>query len=190
MIDHAAKREEIIVAARKVFAQYGYRKTTIEDIAASVYKAKSSVYHYFDGKEEIFKAVIEREAEQISLKIREAIRNETAPVGKFTVYFKTVNENITETVNYFRLLMDEWFTVFDFTREIKTAHEQQGVDVLVSIMREGIATGDFDIDDPEESAKAINIAFSGFWYPFRTEFANETSIDRFISIMLRGLLKR
>lgn len=189
MVDHDEMKEQIIVAARKVFAQYGYRKTTIEDIASAVYKAKSSVYHYFNGKEDIFKAVIEREAAQIFRKVNETIRNESTPVGKFNMYFKTINQEVKETKNYFRLLMDEWFSVFDFTREVKKSHEKQSLNDIVSILREGNAVGVFEVANPEESAKAIIAAFTGFWYPLSLE-PDVAHIDSLLNILLRGLLKR
>jgi len=50
--DYDEMREHIISAAREIFARYGYRKTTMDDIAASIRRAKSSIYHYFPGKED------------------------------------------------------------------------------------------------------------------------------------------
>ncbi|MGC8866567.1 MAG: TetR/AcrR family transcriptional regulator, partial [Bacteroidales bacterium] len=42
-------RDVIIKTSRKLFARYGYRKTTIDDIASALGKAKGSVYYYFKG---------------------------------------------------------------------------------------------------------------------------------------------
>lgn len=54
-------RESIIAAGAEAFAEYGYDKTTVEDIAHLAHKAKTSVYYYFKGKSEIFDAVITEE---------------------------------------------------------------------------------------------------------------------------------
>ena len=56
-------RTHIVGVARKIFTRYGFRKTTMEEIAAASRKGKSSIYYYFKSKEEIFRAVVEREAE-------------------------------------------------------------------------------------------------------------------------------
>ena len=54
-------REAILSAGAEAFAQYGYDKTTVEDIARLAHKAKTSVYYYFNGKADIFKNVLKSE---------------------------------------------------------------------------------------------------------------------------------
>lgn len=192
MIDHDAMKEQIVTAAKEIFARYGYKKTTMDDIAASIYKAKSSIYHYFEGKEDIFKAVIEREAAHISQTVREAVGKETTPVGKLTTYFSTAHRAVKETENYFRLLMDEWFEIFDFTDDVKRRNEEEGIAILASIMREGNESGDFAIDSPEEYARALSIGFFGFLFPMLLGVRNfaPASLDIFLKIQLNGILKR
>jgi AcrR family transcriptional regulator len=62
MVDIEKAREEIVEIARGIFAKFGFRKTSMDEIAKAVKKAKSSLYYYFQNKEEVFQAVIEREA--------------------------------------------------------------------------------------------------------------------------------
>ena len=54
-------KEAILNAGAEAFAQYGYDKTTVEDIARLAHKAKTSVYYYFNGKADIFKNVLKAE---------------------------------------------------------------------------------------------------------------------------------
>jgi len=56
-------REQLVQSARQVFARYGFKKTALDDIAREAHKGKSTIYYYFKSKDEIFKAVIEAEAE-------------------------------------------------------------------------------------------------------------------------------
>jgi AcrR family transcriptional regulator len=53
-------RLEIIDAAIRLFSQNGYEKTTIESIADLLHVAKSTIYLYFESKEELFAECIER----------------------------------------------------------------------------------------------------------------------------------
>lgn len=53
------KRATILDAALKLFSQYGYRRTSIDDIAREADIAKGSVYLSFKSKEEIFRALCE-----------------------------------------------------------------------------------------------------------------------------------
>jgi AcrR family transcriptional regulator len=48
------RRKEILAAAREVFRKYGYKKTTMVDIANEVGLSQATLYHYFRNKEEIF----------------------------------------------------------------------------------------------------------------------------------------
>ena len=51
-------REEILTVAQDIFSRYGYKKTTLDDIAQAIRKGKSSLYYYFSSKEDLFQAVI------------------------------------------------------------------------------------------------------------------------------------
>ncbi len=63
-------RETILNAGADAFARYGYDKTTVEDIARLAHKAKTSIYYYFNGKAEIFEAVIRGEFRRIMDQLR------------------------------------------------------------------------------------------------------------------------
>ncbi len=58
-IAKAARREEILAAARRVFAKRGFRGTTIADIAEEAGIALGTIYLYFPSKQEVFAALNE-----------------------------------------------------------------------------------------------------------------------------------
>ena len=53
------RREAILEAAYKAFALYGYRRTSMEEIARGTGLSRASLYHQFANKEEIFRALVE-----------------------------------------------------------------------------------------------------------------------------------
>ncbi len=63
--DSAQTRQRIIDVAREQFARRGYAVTGIATIAAAADLAPSAVYHYFDGKVELYETVFETTADQI-----------------------------------------------------------------------------------------------------------------------------
>ena len=92
------KRAAILDAALKLFSQYGYRRTSIDDIAREAEIAKGTVYLSFKSKEEIFRALSESliERSESGVKIARATRG---PVderlvavleAKFGFFFETV----------------------------------------------------------------------------------------------------
>ncbi|MDP6978029.1 MAG: helix-turn-helix domain-containing protein [Myxococcota bacterium] len=51
------KREAILEAAFHAFSRYGFRRTSLEDIAREAGISRASIYTYFQNKEEVFRSV-------------------------------------------------------------------------------------------------------------------------------------
>lgn len=58
--DYQNKAAQILTAAGAVFAEKGYERATMTDIARAAGFAKASTYHYFDSKEAVLFALLER----------------------------------------------------------------------------------------------------------------------------------
>jgi AcrR family transcriptional regulator len=56
-----ARPAEILSAALASFAEHGFAATRLDDVAARAGVTKGTLYLYFDGKEELFKAVVRQE---------------------------------------------------------------------------------------------------------------------------------
>ena len=52
-------RERILDSAAKVFGQYGYRLSSMELVAEECGLTRQALYHHFDSKEALFRAVVE-----------------------------------------------------------------------------------------------------------------------------------
>lgn len=61
----STKPNAIVLAALGLFAKYGYRKTSIDDIAKAAQVAKRMVYLHFENKAAVFVAIIEYLTEQV-----------------------------------------------------------------------------------------------------------------------------
>ena len=55
-----ATRAALIAAARRLFGEQGYGDTSIDEVVARAGMTKGAVYHHFDGKEGLFRAVFEQ----------------------------------------------------------------------------------------------------------------------------------
>jgi len=58
--DPTESRERILSSAARVFAAYGFRHATFEEIAAGAGVSRSLLYRYFDGKVDLLRAVRDR----------------------------------------------------------------------------------------------------------------------------------
>lgn len=57
----AARREEIIDACEKLYQTKGFKDITIKDIGSLTSFTRTSIYNYFQTREEIFLALLQRE---------------------------------------------------------------------------------------------------------------------------------
>ncbi|MFW6693144.1 TetR/AcrR family transcriptional regulator [Streptomyces sp. MAR4 CNX-425] len=75
-----AKRQAITVAARAVFGRDGYARAGIEAIAAEAGVSTRTIYNHFDGKEQLFAAVIEESSVQVAGALVRLIDDHLDPV--------------------------------------------------------------------------------------------------------------
>jgi len=61
----SAKPNAIVLAGLRLFTQYGYRKTSIDDIAQAAQVAKRTVYLHFENKAAVFLAILEYIGDQV-----------------------------------------------------------------------------------------------------------------------------
>jgi len=58
-VSGSAKPNAIVVAGLRLFTRYGYRKTSIDNIAQAAQVAKRTVYLHFENKAAVFLAILE-----------------------------------------------------------------------------------------------------------------------------------
>ncbi len=65
--------EKIVVEAKKVFLRYGFRRTTMADLAKGAQMSRPALYLVFPSKEEVFMAVVTRSIKELTGEIRTGI---------------------------------------------------------------------------------------------------------------------
>src|ERR1700690_1597800 len=70
----ANTRERLLAAARSVFARRGFHGASVEEIASEAGFSTGALYSNFDGKEDLFLVLMEREIEEHAREITEAVR--------------------------------------------------------------------------------------------------------------------
>lgn len=63
-----ARSEQILAAARKMFLNHGYSKTNMEAIADEAEVGVATIYSYFESKEGVVRALIEKDFNDVSIK--------------------------------------------------------------------------------------------------------------------------
>ena len=129
-------REMILTSAQGIFARFGFKKTTMDEIAHAAHKAKSSIYHYFESKEEIFEEIVKKECRLLQEEITKAIKLEDAPQNKIRAYFITRMHTIYKVVNFYSAIKDEYLEQYSSIEKLRAEHDQEEIRIMKNILNE------------------------------------------------------
>ena len=194
MLDKDEVKDAIIGVARSIFSRFGFRKTTMDEIALASRKGKSSIYYYFNSKEEIFKAVVEKEAGILKEELVAAINGADDPMEKLKAYVLVRMKTIGKMANFYSAIKDEYLNHLDFTETIRQKYDREEIDMVHNILQEGVDNGEFKIENTALASIAIVTALKGMEIPM---FWNEDEgmeiekrIEDLINILFYGVIKR
>ncbi len=71
--DGKGRIEQIAEAALRLFARYGYKRTSMDDIAREAGVARATLYLHFKGKDDVFRAMLAGLGAQVETRCREAL---------------------------------------------------------------------------------------------------------------------
>ena len=81
-----ARQQDILKAARELFAAKGFRDTTLDEIAQKAEFGKGTLYNYFASKEDIFHAIIDQAIENSIAMAHECVDSDGDVRTKLTRY--------------------------------------------------------------------------------------------------------
>jgi len=76
----------ILTTAQKLFGLYGAEKTSMREIADDLHMSKASLYYYFPDKENLYKAVIEKEQDEFLETLEKDIQDNPDPAESLRRY--------------------------------------------------------------------------------------------------------
>ena len=194
MVQKESMRESIVNAAGDIFSKYGYKKTTMDDIAMALGKGKSSIYYYFRNKEEIFQAVLEQEVILLKSKLQKAVNRKKHHKGKLKAYIITRMKGFESMINFYNAVKNEYLSQFEFIERIRYKYDQEEIAVVQGILEEGVEKGNFRIEDPFLASVVIVTSMKGFEIPLYITGKKgqdiEQIVDKLLKMLFNGILKK
>jgi len=95
--------QDIINGAKKLMQQYSLKKTTMEDIAQTAGKSKSTLYYYFKDKEEIFDKVINLEIDEFFQAVKTSVNKQADAVNMLKAYIVTKVKILRDKTNLYSI---------------------------------------------------------------------------------------
>jgi AcrR family transcriptional regulator len=72
----AARRAQILAAARRCFLRQGFHETSMQDLLTEAGLSSGAVYGYFSGKEEMIEAIADENMSEVVAVMRESVASE------------------------------------------------------------------------------------------------------------------
>jgi AcrR family transcriptional regulator len=187
------QKTSVVQAAAGVIRQFGFEKTTMGDIAKALHMGKSSLYHYFSNKEDIFLEVFKTEVEELRDEFLRAIDAEGTPEAKFRAYILTRTEMFRRKLNQHMEFIEATPERYELLLRIHQMFDQDEIRIISGILEQGVAEGRFSLPDVHTTAVVIVTAFRAFEYPFSlsaTSSEIERDLDSLLEVVFKGILRR
>lgn len=157
--ERQAKRQDILRAARVVFAEKGLHAATLDEIAEKAEFAKGTLYTYFENKEDLFLSMLEDEIGRFFGILKQVIDQRRPPDQKIRMLGETMLQEFDENSDLMRLLSQERSALVSGSGDAMELrflpHFHRLIGMIAQIVKEGIAQGAFARVDPERAATAV-----------------------------------
>lgn len=160
--DSAETRARILEAARQRFAESGYARARIQEIAADAGVTPTAVYHYFDSKKSLFAAAYAAALDVLLAAYHRAVAGEETTVDKLCAAFGANAE-----LNRRHPALAGFLAIASLEArqdpELETALDPRGAgvaDLFRSVLEEGVRRGEVDAAVSVDAVTHLLIAAS------------------------------
>ena len=179
-------KKMLIEVARVLFSKNGKKEVTMNDIAEATKKGRRTLYTYFNNKEEIYKAVIDKELEHLLDQLRIVSAEDTEPDIKLTNHIIAHLDAIKFIVTRNGSLRGDFFHDIYEVERTRRKVDLKEIELIKNILAEGIEKKVFKRMDPNLSSLILFHALKGLEVPYirqniSAEFEkNKNSIVEFV----------
>jgi len=183
-------KNSIVESATKFFSKFGFYKTTMDEIAKHIHKAKGVLYYYFKSKEELFNEVLKQELNSVKAELTQIVSSETDSLIILKEYMLTRLKLLHKAVNYHETLKADFFEKYLFVKDVRDDFaEFERIQISV-ILKKGKKEGYLDIKNINTTVNIIMMLLNSIEIPLflQNKFAEyETTIEELASMIINSL---
>src|SRR5262249_54292120 len=180
-----------------LLAQFGYRKMTVEDIAAEAGIGKGTIYLHFSSKEEVVLSHIDRIVDRLKERLKEIARSDVSAAERIRQMLVTrVLFRFDSIQHYTQSLNDLLAALRPGLLRRRAQYFDSEAQIFAAVLMDGSRSGEFNFDDEHAIAHAILQATNGL-LPYSlstTELGERAEVEQrandVANLILRGLLNR
>ena len=188
------KLPKIYEAALKVFAQYGYKRTRVEDVAAELGMTKGNLYLYVKNKRDLYEKAVAFGLLRWQSMVSKAIADSDDTIEQFITMCKKSFTYLARDVALRTILINDP-SIFPLSRREDPFYEinRASIDLIRNILVKGMEQGKFrevDVDHVSELLFSIYVMFIIKTYVKSEGKSTQKMFEQGIDIVLQGLVTR
>ncbi len=155
---YAQRRLQIVEAAQKLMYTKGYELMSIQDILDELNISKGAFYHYFDSKQALLEAVVERMEQDMEPLILSVVQAPNlAAVDKFMRFFEVAGRWKTEHKAFVLSITRMWYADENavLRQKLQRGVIRQFAPLLSVIVRQGVQEGQFTTPYPDQAGEMV-----------------------------------
>lgn len=186
----------LIDVARQLFAKLGVENTTMNDIALASHKGRRTLYTYFNNKNEVYKAVVETELDNMITALQEVANKDLPADEKLMLFFYTRLDAVKNTVARNGTLRADFFRDIWRVQSVRKAFDRKETEILKQILKEGVEDETFSVPHIDQTAEILHHALRGLEVPYIRGLINPKDSDnkrRYLNIqhlLFEGIKKK
>ncbi|EFH85228.1 TetR/AcrR family transcriptional regulator [Ktedonobacter racemifer] len=156
--EHAVRRNEILDVAQRLVYTKGYEQMAIQDILNELQIAKGTVYHYFDSKQALLEALIERMQGEVEQLLLPLVHDPAlSALDKLQRFFATINQQNSAQKSLALAFMRVWYTDDNAIarQKMHTTRVKRVTPWLTTIISQGVQEGSLTTAYPDQVGRVI-----------------------------------
>jgi len=189
MTDNNVKNQ-IISSARLHFSKYGFHKTTMDEIARHLHKAKGVLYYYFKSKEDLFKEVLKQELDEVKTELNEITMGQDDSLNILKKYILTRLKLLSKAVNYHETIKADFFDKYNFVKEVRDDFSNFEYRQIYLILSKGIQENYFEIVNINSTVNAVLMLLYSIEIPLflQNKFSEyENTIEEIVTMIISSV---
>jgi AcrR family transcriptional regulator len=174
--EYAVKRNEIIEVAQRLVYTKGYEQMAIQDILDELQISKGAFYHYFDSKQALLQALIERMQQEAEQLLNPIAQDPHLPaLEKLQRFFDTAARWKTARKSYILALLRVWYADDNaiVRQKVQATMIKHATPLLTGIIHQGVREGVLTTAFPDQVGAIVLYLLQGLG-------------DAFVELLLPG----
>jgi len=180
----------IVESATIYFSKYGFYKTTMDEIAKHIHKAKGAIYYYFKSKEELFNEVLKQELSTVKTELRQIVNSDKDSLIILNEYMLTRLRLLNNSLNYHETLKADLFEKYQFVKDVRDDFDTFERNQISIILEKGKNEGYLDIKSITSTVNILMMIINGIEIPLflQNKYAEyESTFNELATLIVNSL---